>query len=99
MSKVQSTNLLYNTEVRWLSHGNVLSKKIKKIFSQISLKTPRCHLAQLTGIFELKLQYWKQKAEQNKIASFSTLALFLEDCVIITFVDIKDTVMKHLTKR
>ena len=52
----------------------------------------------LFSAFGLKLQYRRQKAEQNKIASFSKLALFLEDCENITFDDIKDTVIKHLTK-
>ena len=59
----------------------------------------------LLPAFGLKLQYWikasileTEKAEQNKIASFSKLALFLEDCENITFDDIKDKVIKHLTK-
>jgi hypothetical protein len=46
--------------------------------------------------FGLKLQYWRQKVEQNKIASFSRLALFLEDSENITFADITDTIVRHL---
>ena len=52
----------------------------------------------LLSAFGLKLQCWRQKAEQNKTDSFSKLALFLEDSENITFDDIKDTVIKHLTK-
>ena len=40
---------------------------------------------EIVSAFEVKLLYWKQKIEQNKIASFSRLALFLEDCENITF--------------
>ncbi|XP_035212851.1 protein ZBED8-like [Stegodyphus dumicola] len=52
---------------------------------------------EIVSAFGLKLQYWRQKVEQNKI-SFSRLALFLEDCENITFADIKDTIVRHLIK-
>ena len=48
--------------------------------------------------FELKLQYCRQKVEQNKIAFFSKLASFLEDCEKISFADNKDTIVRHLIK-
>jgi hypothetical protein len=53
---------------------------------------------EIVSAFGLRLQYWSHKAEQNKIASFSKLTLFLEDCENITFDNIKDTVIRHLTK-
>ena len=40
----------------------------------------------------------REIAEQKKIATFSKLALFLEDCEDITYEDIRDTVVRHLTK-
>ncbi|XP_072377709.1 protein FAM200C-like [Diabrotica undecimpunctata] len=53
---------------------------------------------EIVSAFGLKLQYWRQKVEPNKTATFSRLALFLEDCENITFVDIKDTIVRHLIK-
>jgi len=53
---------------------------------------------EIVSAFRLKHQYWRQKIEQNKIASFSRLALFLEDYENITFADIKDTIVRHLIK-
>ena len=41
----------------------------------------------IVSMFGLKLQYWRQKVEQNKIAYISRLALFLKDCENITFTD------------
>ena len=67
----------------------------KRRASCVRVLAYRCFLL---SAFGLKLPYWRQKAEQNKIASFSKLALFLEDCENITLDDIKDTVIKHLTK-
>ncbi|XP_072381091.1 zinc finger MYM-type protein 6-like [Diabrotica undecimpunctata] len=53
---------------------------------------------EIVSEFGLKLQYWRQKVEPKKTATFSRLALFLEDCKNITFVDIKDTIVRHLIK-
>jgi hypothetical protein len=71
---------------------NILNKELQG--KNINIISAR----EIVSAFGLKLQYWRQKAEQNKIASFTKLALFLEDCENITFDDIEDTVIIHLTK-
>ena len=137
--EAEYTDLLYYTEVRWLSRGNVLNRvwtlktevdifmvdqkniladKFKNsswaaylayladIFESINILNKELQgkniniisAREIVSAFGLKLQYWRQKVEQNKIASFSRLALFLEDCENITFADIKDTIVRHLIK-
>ncbi|CAG9838974.1 unnamed protein product [Diabrotica balteata] len=71
---------------------NILNKELQG--KNINIISAR----EIESAFGLKLQYWSQKVEQNKIASFSRLALFLEDCENITFADIKDTIVRHLIK-
>jgi hypothetical protein len=51
-----------------------------------------------SSAFGSKLLYWSQKAEQNKTAALPKLAVFLEDCKDLSFNDIKDPVIGHLTK-
>lgn len=72
---------------------NILNKELQE--KNINIISAR----EIVSAFELKLQYWRQKIEQNKIVSFLRLALFLEDCENITFADIKDTIVRHLRKR
>ncbi|KAK9885841.1 hypothetical protein WA026_013713 [Henosepilachna vigintioctopunctata] len=57
-----------------------------------------CFAREILSAFGFKLQYWRQKVKQNKIASFSRLASLLEDCENITFKDINDTIVRHLIK-
>ena len=45
---------------------------------------------EIVSIFGLKLQYCRQKGEQNKIAYISKLDLFLGDFENITFTDITE---------
>ncbi|XP_035226238.1 protein ZBED8-like [Stegodyphus dumicola] len=65
---------------------NILNKELKG--KNINIISAR----EIVSVFGLKLQYWRQKVEQKKIA------LFLEDCENITFADIKDTIVRHLIK-
>ena len=83
-------HLAYLTDI--YESMNILNKEFQgKYINIISARD-------ILSVFGLKLQYWRLKAEQNKIASFSKLALFLEDCENITFDDIKD-IKLHLHQK
>ena len=79
-------HFVYLTDI--FASVNILNKELQgKNINIISARDIR-------SAFGLKFQYWRQKADQNNIASFSKLALFLEDCENITFDDIKDIKMR-----
>jgi len=71
---------------------NILNKELQE--RNINIISAR----EVVSVFRLKLQYWRQKVEQKKIASFLSLALFFEDCENITFADVKDIIVRHLIK-
>ncbi|XP_072392116.1 protein FAM200C-like [Diabrotica undecimpunctata] len=70
------------------------SREIDVYNKNININSAR----EIVSAFGLKLQYWRQTVKQNKIASFSRLALFLKDCENITYGDIKDTIVIHIIK-
>ncbi|XP_072380368.1 protein FAM200C-like [Diabrotica undecimpunctata] len=105
--------LLFCSPLELRSRGIDVYNKVNEYFNAQSLKWENCISESLHGApamldhinareivssFGLKLQYWRQKVESNKTATFSRLALFLEDCENITFADIKDTIVRHLIK-
>ncbi|XP_035214636.1 protein ZBED8-like [Stegodyphus dumicola] len=105
--------LLFCSPLELRSLGIDVYNKVNEYFNAQSLNWKNCisvsldeapamlghiNAREIVSAFGLKLQYWRQKVEQNKIASFSRLALFLEDCENITFADIKDTIVRHLIK-
>jgi hypothetical protein len=90
------------TNSSWVAHlaylgdifgyTNALNKELEgKNFTIIAAR-------EKMSAFGSKLLYWSQKVEQNKIAAFPKLAVFLEDCEDLSFGDIKDPVIGHLTK-
>lgn len=85
-----AAHLAYLVDI--FEHVNTLNKELQGRSMNIISARERI------SAFGLKLSYWRQKAERNKIAAFSKLALYLEDCENITFDYIKDTVIRHLTK-
>ena len=47
--------------------------------------------------FKAKLEFWRMRAEEGKIASFSRLAKYLEDAEL-SFETVRDVVLHHLSK-